>query len=140
MLKSAATRKQERLEHLAQIHALSRAMASAISAIEKNDLQQFQSHLAVQETICNRLSANAAGFSSVATENEVTGENPDATLQKEIVKAHVALAQLNRVYAALLKRSSKTVATLIALYRSDGEGYNRGLSSLPQCHSWSCEV
>jgi formate dehydrogenase assembly factor FdhD len=140
MLRSDATRTREQLEHLAQMHALSQAVASAISAIEKNDLRQFETHLAIQETICNRLSAIKTESSSPTMGNSVAGEGPDARLQQEIVEAHIALAQLNRVYAALLRRASKTVGMILALYRSNGEGYNRGLSPLPERRSWSCEV
>jgi hypothetical protein len=142
MQKSDAVRRRERLEHLAQVQALSRAITSAISAIEKNDLQEFQTHLAAQETICNRLSAVKATLSSItmATTNTGGGENPDASLRQEIIEAHIALTQLNRVYAALLKRASRTVGLIAALYQGQGAGYNRGPSHLPQRHSWSCEV
>ncbi len=140
MLRSDTTRTPEQLEHIAQVHALSQAVASAISAIEKNDLRQFETHLAIQETICNRLSGIKASSSSFTMGAAPAGESADARLQQEIVEAHIALAQLNRVYAELLKRARKTVGMILALYRSNGEGYNRGLSPLPQRRSWSCEV
>jgi hypothetical protein len=140
MQKSDAVRRREQLEHLAQVHALSRAITSAISAIEKNNLQEFQTHLASQETICNRLSAARATLASITKAKTGAGENPDASLQQEIIEAHVALAQLNRVYAAVLKRASKTVGLIAALYQGQGAGYNCGPSGLPQRHSWSCEV
>ena len=140
MLKSGAARRQEQLDHLAQVHALSQAVTSAISAIEKNDLQQFETHLAVQETICNRLSGITWTLSSTVVDKTPPGENPDAQLQQEIRQAHIALAQLNRVYAALLKRAHRSVGLIAAIYRSHGEGYNRGSSPLPQHHSLSCEV
>ena len=140
MLKSDGTGRQELVERLAQVHALLQAVASAISAIEKNDLRQFESHLAVQETICNQLSATKWTPPSAATAGAVSGENPDAQLLQEIRQAHVALAQLNRVYAALLKRARRSVELLAALYRSHGEGYDPGSFPLPQRHTWSCEV
>jgi len=40
-------RRRQQLEHLAHLRSLSKAVASAISAIEKNDLRQFETHLAV---------------------------------------------------------------------------------------------
>jgi hypothetical protein len=139
MLKSEANRSQELVEHLAQVHALSQAVASAISAIEKNDFRKLEADLAVQETICNRLSGAREMLFPTAGK-AVSGENPDAQLLQEIRQAHVALAQLNRVYAALLKRARRSTALIIALYRSHGEGYDRKPSTLSQRHTWSCEV
>lgn len=141
MLKSDETRTAEQLEHLAQVRALTQAIASAISAIEKNNLRQFQDHLAIQETICNRLGAIKPALpSSTTTSKESVAENPDSQLQREIIDAHLALAQLNRVYAALLRRTTKSVALVAALYRSYGAGYVRGPAPLPPHRSWSCEV
>jgi hypothetical protein len=141
MLKSDATRNRDPLEHLAQVRALSQAITSAILAIEKNDLRQLETHLAVQETICSRLSAIRGSFITGESDaDDDVDENQDAVLRREIIEAHVALAQLNRVYAALLKRSSKSVGMLIALHRSNGVGYHGELSALPQRRSWSCEV
>jgi len=136
-----ATRKQEQLEHLAHVNALRQAIASAISAIEKNDLTQLETHLATQETICNRLSATkrrplltASGIAAV------TDDADGASLLQEIRHAHLALAQLNRVYASLLKRVRRSLGLMAAIYRSHGEGYDRSPSPLLQGHTWSCEV
>lgn len=147
--KHDVTRNDGQLEHLAQVRALTQAIASAISAIEKHDLRQFETHLAVQETICNRLSAVSATLSlmtsGIATMTEAeaktaAGEDSDVALRQEILEAHIALAQLNRVYAALLKRARKTVGLIASLYQGHGQGYNRESSALLQRHSWSCEV
>jgi hypothetical protein len=140
MQKSAAIRTQDLLEHLAQVRALSQAVASAISAIEKNNLREFETQLATQETICNRLSGKMLGMSSISKAEAVRGETPDAHLLEKIRQAHSALSQLNRVYAALVRRSRRYVGLIAALYRSHGEGYDRGPSALPQRHTWSCEV
>ena len=140
MSKSDANRRQDLLEHLAQVKALSQALLSAIAAIEKNNLPQIQTHLAAQETICNRLSGTKSTLLLIAGEIRVRGESPDAQVLQEIRQAHIALSQLNRVYAALLKRVRRSAALIIALYRSHGEGYDRRPSALPQHHTWSCEV
>ncbi len=142
MLKSDATRKAEQLEHLAQVRALSQAIASAMSAIEKNNLQEFQAHLAAQESLCNRLSAT---YSMVLSDSGQTARPQDAEdtevqRKQEILLAHLELRQLNRVYGALLKRVRKSTELLATLYRSRGQGYNRGPSGVRNLHSWSCEV
>ena len=139
MLQSDATRRREQLEHLAQVHALSQAIASAISAIEKNDLPQLETYVAAQETMCNRLSGTKGIFPLSPKTNALANGNPEAQLQQELRQAHVALAQLNRVYAALLKRSSRSVGLMAALYRQSA-GYDRSSAPAPQRHSWSCEV
>jgi hypothetical protein len=131
MLKSDATRKQDQLEYLALVRALSQAIASAISSIEKNDLRQLESDLAAQESICNRI---------CGTKSTLLHGNSDASWLVEIRQAHMALAQLNRVYAGLLQRVRKSAGLIAVLYRSYGEGYDREPSPLPQQHTWSCEV
>lgn len=140
MLKSEAIRRQDLVEHLAQVHALLRAIAFSISAIEKNNLREFETQLAAQEMLCNRLSGKTLVMSSISKAEAVRGETPNAHLLQEIRQAHLTLAQLNRVYAALLKRSRRCLGLIAALYRSHEEGYDRGPSTLAQRHTWSCEV
>jgi len=139
MLNDDATGKQEQLEHLTQVNALRQAIASAISAIEKNDVAQFETHLATQETLCNRLSAREWASLLTASDAEGGGE-ADRSLPLEIRQAYTALAQVNRVYAALLKRAQRSFGLMVALYRGHGEGYDRSPSALPQGRTWSCEV
>jgi hypothetical protein len=139
MLQSGETRRHEQLEHLAQVHALSRAVSSAISAIETNDLQQFEIHLAAQESICNRLSGSKWMLPSTAT-GAVDGGNLDAHLLQEIRQAYVVLAQLNRVYAALLRRACRSLELMAAIYRGHEQGYGRGPAPFSQRRAWSCEV
>jgi hypothetical protein len=137
---SEAIRQQDLREHLAQVHALSGAIASAILAIEKNNLPELETQLAAQEMICNRLSEAKLVMSSIFNAETVRGETVNALWPQEIRQAHLALAQLNRVYAALLRRSRRYTGMIAVLYRSHGEGYDRGTSTLPQRHTWSCEV
>jgi hypothetical protein len=132
MANDNATRTQEQLKHLAHVNALGKAIASAISAIEKNDLAQFEAHLASQESICNRLAATKCGADAA--------EGSDSPVELEIRQSYVELAHLNRVYMTLLKSAQRSVGLIVALYRNYGEGYDRGPSALSQSHTWSCEV
>jgi hypothetical protein len=127
---SDATRRQQS-QHLAQVLALQQAIASAIAAIEKNDLRNLETSLATQETICHRLSANPCVPSSASGEDAAI-DNADALLHKEMREAHIALAQLNRIYAALLKRARKSAQLMTVLYRNH--------VASPQRHTWSCEA
>jgi len=131
--KSDTTSRQQQVEHLAHVRALLRAVESGISAIEKNNLPEFETQLAMQETMCNRLSASGSTASLAATAgHETAGEISDAQLLKEIREAHLALAHLNRVYAALLRSARRSVGLMAALYRHHVPS--------PQCHTWSCEA
>jgi hypothetical protein len=142
MLKSEAISRQEQLGHLAQVRALTQAVASSISAIEKNDLQQFEIHLAAQESLCNRLSGSKWIPPSTPAEMAVDGITSDAPLLHEIRQAYIALAKINRVYAGVLKHARKSLEVIIGLYQIHGEGYSPGPSPTAQRHShtWSCEV
>jgi chromosome segregation and condensation protein ScpB len=139
MLKSDESLRHELLEHLAHVRDLSRAIESAISAIEHNDLQTFANHLATQETICNRLSDLKSTLSSSGLRLDESASQ-GSHLQQQLVEAYSTLAQLNRAYSALLRRAGKSLALVSALYRSHGEGYSSRPSLPPQRHSWSCEV
>jgi hypothetical protein len=133
VMDSNTNRGQQHVEHLAYVRSLLEAVASAIAAIEKNDLREFETHLAAQETICNRLSASASMLSSATTAvDDAVGEHTDGRLLMEIQEAHAALANLNRVYAALLKRARRSVGLMAALYRNHVPA--------PRCHTWSCEA
>ena len=129
----------EQLEHLAQVQGLLQAVASAISAIEKNDLTGFETQLAIQEAICNRLSGNK-WILSAATGEGLLGESSNAQLAQRIRQAYVALAQLNRAYTELVKRARRSVGLIAALYSSQGEGYSQARSPSTHRHTWSCEV
>ncbi len=145
MASFGTNRRQLKLEHLDHLRDLSQSLASAISAIEKNNLPDFETQLALQETICHRLTSVACAqlFPNLAVAKEKDknkgredGEPEngleDAELFHEIRQAHIALAQSNRVYGALLMRARRSVALMAAVGRNH--------APLPQCHTWSCEA
>ncbi len=117
-------------EYLAGLRALSRQLSSAISAIERNDLVQLQSSVAAQESLCCELTGAPWPVSPLATESAVLDE---------IRATRMELAQLNRVYAAVLKRAQRSAALVIALYRSFGQGYAKDAPP-PEKQTLSCEV
>ena len=112
-------------EHLARVRALAEEFQSAISALEKNDVKLLEQSLANQEKLCHEIAA-------ITT--PLPGE-PKSTFSTEIRHAYMALAQKKRVYAALLKRSSRTVSLLGGLYRCYGAGLDKKSNS-----TLSCEV
>ncbi|MFY9646870.1 MAG: hypothetical protein WAK29_16950 [Terriglobales bacterium] len=131
--------RKQHLEHLDQVHALTKAISSAISAIENNDLRLIETHVAEQEVICNRLAAVKSAVRSTHV-GDANFNPSDLQLRGEIREAHLALAKLNRVYASLLKRVRRSAEVITGIYRSRGEGYHQGPSRLAQQHTWSCEV
>ena len=139
MQNSDAARNSQ-LEHLAQVKALSREVASGISAIERNDLKQFESHLAAQESICTRLAGTQLLLPPAKAEPAPSTDAPSFALLREIRQAHLALAKLNRVYAAVLKRAQRTTGMIASVYRSHGQGYERTPSAPVKHQTWSCEV
>ena len=132
MSELVANREQEQRVYLARLRALSESIVSAITAIEGNDLKNFQSCVVTQENICSELSVIHQSFSFQE------GDNPE--LLEEIKKAQIALAHLNLVYSALITRSKRTTDMVAGLFRCYGLGYDKGRSSVAEPHAWSCEV
>jgi hypothetical protein len=122
---------QEPREYLARLRALSQLLGSAISAIERTDLAQLQSSVAAQETLCCELNGMPWPVSAVTTESAVL---------EEIHATQMELAQLNRVYAGVLKRAQRSAALMTALYRSFGQGYAKDAPPAAEKQTLSCEV
>jgi hypothetical protein len=118
------------------VHALSREIKSALAAIENNDLSQLQFHIAAQEKLCHELLPISDGSASSTHDNEPGAHTPD----QEVRQAYKELAQLNRIYAAVLKRARKTAALTAAIYRAHRQGYDLNPSATANHHTWSCEV
>ena len=111
------------------VRALSSEIASAIAAIEKNDLKRLQPAIANQERICHHI---------VAKKNlPLVSNAADTDLLRA---AYAELAQLNRVYAGVVKRSKRCADLLLALYSSCGIGYGKDLSVSSAQQSLTCEV
>ena len=113
-------------EHLARVRALSEELQTAISALEKNDVKLLEQSLAAQERLCHEIGSMRT---LVSSDVKSSFQNP------EIRNAYMALAQKKRVYAALLKRSNRTVSLLNGLYRCYGAGLDKKSNT-----TLSCEV
>jgi len=118
-------------EHLARLRVLSQQLTTAISAIERNDLAQLQSSVAAQESLCCELTGVQWPLLPGAMES---------ALLDEIRATQMELAQLNRVYAAVLKRAQRSAALMTALYRSFGQGYAKDAPPPAEKQTLSCEV
>jgi hypothetical protein len=124
-------------QYLALLRALSQSIGTAVSAIGKNDLQELQASIANQETLCHSLRETIAGMqSSLAAKPGPLARS----FPTEIQKAHADLAKVNRLYAAVLRRSARSVGALTTLYQHYGRGYSRDSSESRGNRTWSCEV
>jgi hypothetical protein len=126
-----------RREHLARVHALSQQVASAISAIEQNNMEQLRASVAVQEMVCQEITRTK--FLLPSGNAKTLAEPGQAALIEQIREAHIALAKLNQVYAALLKRAQRSCSLMVAVYRNYGQGYAKHGPAVSEHHTWSCE-
>jgi len=135
--------KKDAVEHLALVRSLSHEISSAISAIERNDRADLSERVAAQEAICLKLNQKSptdlqlACASYRATSEQSEGE---PSLWQKIREAHIALDRVNRVYAALIKRSQKSIEMIVGLYRNPGPPYAKDEGAPSPKHTWSCEA
>jgi hypothetical protein len=139
MPKSTSTREHADLQHLTRVRALTAEVAVAISAIEHNDLARLQSAVANQERICSQL-VSTKWTPSIAAKRVAGLQATMAETGEQIQAAYVALAQINRVYAGVVKRSGRSVELLLALYSSLGGGYGPEPTQSETLQTLSCEV
>jgi len=118
-------------KHLVQVRTLCQQISSSISAIERSDLEQLRSSVAAQEMLCQEI--NSAEWESLA---EHSAKSPAE--KSDLMEAIRALADLNRMYAAVLKRSQRSCALMASLYRNFGQVYSKRPAPAER-HTWSCE-
>ena len=130
---SKSGRDQTRVTQQARVQQLMQEMQAAITAIEHNNLQAFQSAVQNQQALCDQLLA----MKGHGSEQHLGSENPELTRQLQTACAQ--LAQLNRVYAGVVKRGQRSVRLLSLLYGVHQEGYGK-LTGAPASQTLSCEV
>jgi hypothetical protein len=140
MPKSDQTCEKADLQHLTRVRALSSEVAAALSAIEHNDLSKLQVAIANQERICNELATTKWVPSPLANKSPRGIQSARSTTAEQIHVAYVALAQINRVYGGVVKRSKRAVDLLSALYGNQGDGYCPESRRSENFQTLSCEV
>jgi DNA-binding transcriptional regulator YbjK len=118
---------------LARVQQLMQEMQAAITAIERNNLQAFHSALQNQQALCDQLLA----MKSYGSQQHLGSDNPELT--RQLQTAYAQLAQLNRVYAGVVKRGQRSVRLLSLLYGVHQEGYGK-IAGGPASQTLSCEV
>jgi hypothetical protein len=140
MLKSNSARAQADHQHLMRVRALTAEVTAAIYAVEHNDLGKLQVAISNQERICNEL-ATTKWTPSSPEKKPVRGAKPATSeIVDQIQAAYVALAQINRVYAGVVKRSKRAVDLLAALYGNQRDGYSPEPRPSENFQTLSCEV
>lgn len=129
-------------QHLALVTSLSSEISSAISAIERNDMSEFESRVAAQEAICHKLAQQDPERLKRAFDSYQSAALTPATasLLDKVREAHLALARLNRVYAGVVGRSQRSIELITNFYRNYGQRYSKDENARPAKHTWSCEV
>lgn len=120
--------------YLLQLHALASEMNVAMDAIAANALPELEASVARQEMLSTRLAAMAA--------NVGYGSNTslDSATALEIHAARSAIRTLNLQYAALLKRSGRTIAQLSALCKTHTGESQEARGPRLKHQTWSCEM
>ncbi|HXY04816.1 MAG TPA: hypothetical protein VEI49_14680 [Terriglobales bacterium] len=129
---SQVNEKELREKHLVQVRTLCQQISSAISAIERSDLGQLRASVAAQETLCQEINSSDWEYPALSSSKLPTSEQ--STLIEEIR----ALAQLNRLYGAVLRRSQRSCSLIANLYHNFGRIYGKDRSPVEH-HTWSCE-
>jgi len=129
MSRASTIAEQAQLEHLELVQALSQEISAAISAIERNDLPQLLTSIANQEKICHELVSRKWSPGGVC-----------GTSRGAVQQAYVALSQLNRTYAAVIKRSRRYADLLSSVYGACDKRYGKELPALADRQPWTCEA
>jgi len=106
-------------EYLTVLQALTGAVQDGIEALASNRLQEFKEHLARQEDYCARLQDTMRRQAVADPNGPAFSLVPDDTRSGETIRTeHRRLSEMNRRYAALLRRSNRSIGLLASLSRS----------------------
>lgn len=134
---------RERLtEYARALQALEAEITSSIVALANNDLGEFEARVGRQESICAMLVQATAALAAVWRDRvgqDIPGQIECVEAWRELRKRHAALLERKRLYAAVLRQSSKSIALLAALCNSYN-GYQPGEAVRCSSSSVSCEI
>lgn len=128
-------------DYLAVLQSLCVEVQDGTSALASNNVEKFKRHLAAQQELCIRLrQISAAGVTEQGAGLPRRQPLGDHLLAPRIHSTHCDLVELNRRYAALVRRSSRTITLLNTHCQTFLDGFGATLLS-PHCSStWSSEV
>jgi len=132
-------RESTQANYASRLRELTREIKGAISALERNDLKEFQRHLANQEVMAAEIGPNLQAAISAGGELR-TRNHSRSSAGKDLYDAGLELAQANRTFAAVLKRLIRSTTILSALYQSSAGAYGKTVGAVEGRRTLSCEV
>ncbi len=133
-------RRSTQADFASRLRELTRAITGATSALEHNNLNEFLRCLANQEAIAAGIDT---GLKAVLSDGGTNRRGPGGgfSAEKDLSSACIQLADANRIFAAVVKRSKRSTSLLAALYQSSAGTYGRTSGQqLPERRTLSCEV
>lgn len=138
---TARTREQIAQTYLEHLQELACEVSAATKAIAGNALPKLQESVSRQEMLCASLTAMAPRVGQAWYTSDPSSLSPDSVEMKaKILTATVTLRDLNMKYAALLKRSGKTIACLALLCKSQMGHFQEDRGIRLKQQTWSCEM
>ena len=132
---------REAMEYLQTLRTLVYELKTALNAISRNALSEFEESVADQEVLSARLGVLAGNLSVSRNLNPSNpGTNINSGLKLQIRVAAEELTQLNRCYAALLEYSSHSGALMVSLVASFNGQFQEAFGPGSQYQTWSCQM
>jgi flagellar biosynthesis/type III secretory pathway chaperone len=105
-------------EHLELMRALAHELERAMQAIARNDLRELEDSIAIQQSLCLRLSISSQQFAESSRMSAGTAQLPDPEIKRQIGDATDELKKLNQRYSILLMHSSRSAQMMALLFSS----------------------
>jgi hypothetical protein len=128
-------------DHLVAVQSLSRSVQAGITALAENRLSEFKLQVERQKELCPELeSAMNLAATSASDPPSTCSFEEEEQLRHDVDQGHRQLAALNRAYAALLRRSRRSIAMQIALCDSCLGGFGTVDPIHSGHHTWRTEM
>jgi len=105
-------------EHLELLRALASEIDRAMQAIALNNLRDLEDSIAIQQTLCVRLSNSSRQIAECSQQSNGDLEKLEPEIKRRIGDATGELKKLNQRYSILLKHSSRSAQMMALLFRS----------------------
>jgi hypothetical protein len=137
----APTRSDRAGEHLQLLRSLSIEIERAMRAIASNNLNEFEESVANQQSLSLQLGDLADDLrDSALAHRAASAEAIEPDLMLGIRAAADELNKLNLRYSILLKYSSRSVATMAALFNSFKGQFQEASGPRLKHQTWSCRM
>ena len=142
MTNTAATHRDQRLiSYLEAARSLTRELGQAMLAISSNRLTDLEKSLAVQDVLIEELlGMRRKGWVRAAIGPAIESKAIDICLAKEVEVAAAALQDANRVYGALLRRSTHSASLMASLLDSFKGHFQEASGPRLKYQTWSCQM